>query len=353
MNIIFNLLKKTVTKVVLLIIVLLFLLSLFVFWGWYEKQYNKVWGYYFVYKGDKAYSASKYQKAVDYYSMGLRRYPEHSKARCNLGNIYVAFENYYAATDEYEQALNYAPDYLACRMDLGIILSERMANYDQAIQEYGKIIESHPFLIHLPFIYNNVTSVKLNKGIAYYNTGLAYRGKSIYMGEKTLASHQYLMMAKDAYMHAKKILKKDYDTHYNLALTNHLLGNYRDAGLEYCRAIEYAPLNYEAHYNLALLLRSMKLYKESLIEFEKAGMILDSSGDTTKTNYIYGVLSEVKQRIINQGDMEYLKERTDFTATEPDKIEYKNGKVIVSKESNKEFMEHLKSCPYQKYFKDM
>lgn len=353
MNVIINLFKKTITKVVLLVLFLLFLLSLFVFWGWYEKQYNKLWGYYYVYQGDKAYKSAKYQRAVDYYLLGLRHYPEHSTAQCNLGNIYVAYENYYAAADAYENALIYKPDFIVCRMDLGIILSERMANYDQAIQEYGKVINSHPFLIHLPFIFNNINSVKTNKGLAYYNMGLAYRGKSLYMGEKTLASNQYLVKAKEAYINAKKILKKDYDTHYNLALTNQLLGNYRESGLEYCKAISLEPFNYEAHYNLAILLKSLKLYKESLLEFEKAGLLLDMKGDTNKTRYIYGALSDVKQKIINQGDYEYLIERTDGTASEEKEIEYKNGRVIVGENSDKVLYKYMKSCPYKEYFSEM
>ncbi len=353
MNIIINLFKKTVTKVILGIIVLLFLLSLFVFWGWYEKQYNKLWGFYYVYQGDKAYQNAKFQKAVDYYILGLKHYPEHSKAQCNLGNIYVAYENYYAAADAYEEALKYDPNFIMCRMDLGIILSEKLSNYDQAIQEYGKVTESNPFLIHLPFIYNNKDSVKYNKGLAFYNMGLAYKGKSLYMGEKTLASTEYLIKAKDAYTKAKKILKHDYDTHYNLALTNHLLGNYKDAGLEYCRAIESAPLNYEAHYNLAILLRSMNLYKESLMEFEKAGLILDINGDSAKTKYLYGVMTDVKQKIINQGDYEYLKKRTDSMATEDENIVYKNGKVVLGEDKDTSLIKALKSCPAKRQLSEM
>lgn len=353
MNVIVNFFKKTVTKVVLLVLVLLFALSLFVFWGWYEKQYNKLWGYYYVYKGDKAYKAMQYQQAINWYQAGLKHYPEHSKARCNLGNIFVAYENYYAAADAYEEALKYSPDFIVCRMDLGIILSEKMADYDSAIQEYGKITESHPLLIHLPFIYNNMTSTKINKGIAFYNMGLAYRGKSLYMGDKTLMSNQYLVMAKEAYMKAKKILRKDYDTHYNLALTNHLLENYKDAGLEYCKAIELSPFDYEAHYNLALLLRTLKMYKESLYEFEKAGLLLDMSGDTDKTQYIYGVLSEVKQRIINQGDYEFLIKRTDSTSSAEDQLDYVHGKVIVGENADKALLRNLKSCPYKSYFEGM
>lgn len=353
MNIIIKLLKKTVTKVILAVLVITFLLSLFFFWGWYEKQYNKLWGFYYVYQGDKAYRKQKYQKAVGYYVTGLKLYPEHSKAQCNLGNIYVAYENYPAAAQSYENALRYNPNYIACRMDLGIILSERMANYDNAIQEYGKIVDSHPFLFYLPFIYNNTKTVKTNKGLAFYNMGLAYKGKSVFMGEKTLASNQYLEKAKEAYLNAKKILKNDYDTHYNLALTNQLLGDNKEAGLEYCKAISISPEQYEAHYNLAILLRSMKLYKDSLFEFEKAGLILDIKGDTVKTNYVYGVLGDVKQKIISQGDYSYLKDLTDSPASEQQHLDYKDGKVFVDSESDKALLESLKSCPSKKHFSEL
>ena len=37
----------------------------------------------------------------------------------------------------YENALKYSPNFMVCRMDLGIVLAEKMADYDKAIQEYG------------------------------------------------------------------------------------------------------------------------------------------------------------------------------------------------------------------------
>ena len=100
-----NLFKKTVPKVIAGILILLFLLSLFVFWGWYVKQVNKVFGLYYVYKGDKAYKAHKLEKAIGFYKTGLERYPEHSLARCNLGNIYVKYEDYYSAVEQYEEVI--------------------------------------------------------------------------------------------------------------------------------------------------------------------------------------------------------------------------------------------------------
>lgn len=353
MNSLGKLMKKTATKVILVLIIISAAVSLYFFPNWYEKQYKKLWGYYYVYKGDKAYKSSKYQKAVDYYLKGLSYYPEHSKARCNLGHLYVVYENYYAATEEYDEALRYSPDYMVCRMDNGIILSEKLADYDKAIQEYGKIIESRPFLFYIPFIYNNLRSVKENRGLAYYNMGVAYRNKSIYMGDKTVASVRYLKKAKESYDGAKKLIPKDYDTLYNSALTNQLLGNVKEAGIEYCRAIRLKPYNFEAHYNYALLLRSLKFYKEALEELEKAGMLADKEADDAQRKYIYQVLGEVKKKLVNEGEIEFLNSRVEASANDNSELAYRGGKVILKDDADAILTKKLMSCPKKKYFEEL
>ncbi len=353
MGVFINIMKKTITKVILLLTIILTAVSVYFFPNWYEKQYKKLWGYYYVYKGDKAYKVSKYQKAVDYYLKGLEYYPEHSKARCNLGHLYVVYENYYAAAEAYDEALKYDPNYMSCRMDYGIILSEQLSDYDRAVQEYGKIIESRPFLLYIPFIYNNLKSVKENRGLAYYNMGVAYRSKSIYMGENTLASLQYLKKAKESYKGAKKLLPNDYDTHYNSALTNQLLGNVKESGLEYCKAIELKPYNFEAHYNYALLLRSLNFNKEALEELEKAGMLADSEADAAQQKYIYEVLGDVKQVLINQGEIDFLNNRIEVSANDTSELAYQNGKVILKDNLDSLLTKKLMTCPKKKYFEEL
>lgn len=353
MSVLGKIFNKITTKILLVAVIVLAAASIYFFPNWYEKQYKKIWGYYYVYKGDKAYKKLKYQKAVDYYIKGLEYYPEHSKARCNLGNLYVVYENYYDAADAYDEALKYKPDYIACRMDYGIILSQQLADYDKAVQQYGKIVDSKPFLFYIPFIYNNLKSVKENKGLAYYNMGVAYRNKSIYMGENKHASLQYLKKAKDSYDNAKKIIPKDYDTHYNAALTNQLLGNVKEAGLEYCKAIQIKPYNFEAHYNYALLLRSLNFNKEALSELEKAGILADTEADITQQKYIYEILSETKKTLVNQGEIEFLKNRTEESATDKSELAYQDGKVILKEENDKMLTKKLMECPKQKYFEEL
>ena len=325
---------KIFSKTLITVLLVLFALSLFLFWGWWVKQYNKLWGFYYVYKGDKFYHSGKLQKAIDNYNLGLKHYPEHSKARCNLGNIYVIYEDYLSAVDNYDKALKYSPNFIICRMNLGIVEAEKLADYDSAIDNYEKIIASHPRVWHIPFIFNNKKSTKINKGIAYYNMGLAYRGKSFAVAKDPVLAARYLYKAKESYQKALKILKRDFDTQYNLALTDHLLGNYDEAGKNYCKAIGLKPMQFESHYNLALLLRTMGYYKESLEELEKAGLLIDSDGaDANKIRYIFDVLNDVNTRLNDQRrDLDSIYEVVDAKDTtskvkDDEEIIYVNGKV--------------------------
>lgn len=352
MGFVIKLLKLKITKVFIFLLAAAFIASLFFYRDWHIRQYNKCIGFYFVNKGDKAYRKAKYQKAVDYYKTALKLYPGHSRASCNLGNIYVSFENYYEAVNAYENALKYSPNFMVCRMDLGIILSEKMADYDKAIQEYGRVINSNPITVNIPFVFNNKKTARANRGIAYYNMGKAYMGKSVYMGDKTNISSKYLKKAEESYKKAKDYLKDDFDNTYNLAFTNHLLGDYREAGREYCKAININPESFEAHYNFALLLRSMDMNKEALSEFEKTTMLLDYYGNEERNKYVLGIINEIKRRIMNEGDYDYLKERSDLTSLSQNDIIYSGGKVIASKQKDFKMKEFLK-CTYAKQFEEI
>ncbi len=352
MGLIIKILKLKITKAIFLLLFICLIVSFFYYKNWYIRQYHKCVGFYYVNQGDKAFREKKYQKAVNLYKTGLKHYPGHSTASCNLGNIYVSFENYYEAVNAYENALKYNPNYMTCRMDLGIILAEKMADYDKAIQEYGKIANMSVLPIHIPFIYNSTKAAQINKGLAYYNMGLAYRGKSVYMGDKTTASVNYLKKSRDSYIKASKFLKNDYDNTYNLALTNHLLGDYYSAASQYCKAINIEPEKYEAHYNFALLLKSMNRNNDALTEFEKTILLLDSSGDYERNKYILGIIQEIKRRILTSANNENLKDRVDLTALSSKDIKYSHGKI--KSENQKDYnMKKMLKCNLTKEFEEI
>lgn len=349
--------KRKTAKVFSIILLIAFLVSVFLFQGFYITQVNKVRGMYSVWKGDKALRKLKLQKAIDYYQKGLALYPGHYSAWFNLGNIYVVYEDYYSAVDAYENAIKYNPNYVIARMNYGIVSAEKLGDFDGAISQYKTILDIRRKLVYIPFVFNNLRSYKTNIGLAYYNMGLAYRKKSLYMDEDIAYQERYLNDAIDAYKHAAKILKKSYDARYNLALAYHLYGDYRNAGISYCKAIELAPMNYEAHYNLAILLRHMKFYKESIDEMEKATTLITSTdGSTNRQSYVFDVLNDVSRMYIDKGAMNAMIEPLDTNKRTSEQkyvpMTYVNGRLVFTDELDKAIINNFKTCSSMHIFTD-
>ncbi len=344
--------KNTTVRIISISILVLFALSLFIFYDFYKNQVKKGVSFYYVYKGDKSYKAGKIHNAIELYKKALVYHPKHYKARYNLANIYVVYEDYYRALNQYEEALKIKPDFMIARIDYALVLSEGTFDHDKAIKEYEKAIEKKPKWLYIPFFINNRKTYKLNKAVANYNMGLAYRAKSLLAGEAQYDAREYLKKAVESY---KKALKddKNYETYYNLGLANQLLKENKEAGKSYCKAIAISPLNYEAHYNLAILLAQMKLYKYSIQEFKKAGLILDVDGDSFKTRFIYGVLNEVSQKMVQEGDYDELvnddkKDKDNVSSV--DNLEYSHGKVIITDAYDKSVMKSFKTCAGYAFF---
>ncbi len=325
-------------------------------------QYNKAIGMYYIYKGDKALKKQDLQDAIGFYRAGLEKYPRHYNAWFNLGNLYVLYEDYFAATEAYSKAIEINDKYMLARMNLGIISAEKIGDFDEAINQYEHIIETKRRGIHIPFIYNSGKSIKQNKAIAYYNMGHAYRQKAIYLPqEEYIQYREYLKKSAEAYENAIKIFGEDYDTSYNLALVYHLLREYDKAGKNYCKAIQTDFMSFEAHYNLAVLLKHLKFYQEALDEMEKATMLVTSSKNPySKSMYILAVLNDISSSAFLQAsDEEYKnkkmenKKTTDNNSKQDDNeyneddfaIGLTNGKIVVNDKLDNLINERLKKCP--------
>jgi len=367
--------KKTILTLIKLLCVLL-LVCLIVFkQNWIQIHIiNRFEGMFYVYKGDRAYRKHKLSYAIQYYQKGLELYPKHFTAWYNLGNIFVVYEDYFAAVDAYQEAIKYNNKYVVARMNLGIIQAEKLGNFDAAIEQYNAILTTRYHIWAIPLIFSNRTSSKTNKGLAYYNMGRAYREKAMYLpDEQRNTTVPLLLKSADSYEKACKILKKNSDARYNLALDYHLLGNYRDAGKNYCKAIELAPMNYEAHYNLAILLRRMKKFKASLEELEKASLLISTSDTSVNADYIFGILADVSHSYIDyKNDPLYRKmyeadtDNQEVTPTKWGKKHKKKkdkeeniqsyvderGKIKSSDELDKSILKNMSKCAGYSYFRN-
>ena len=291
-------LKKIFTKTVSIAIFVVMFVICVIFSDKILVQVSHIKAFYYVHKGDNFYHRGDFQKAITHYNYALRLYPEHVKARYNLGNIYVAYEDYNSAVDCYYKALQYNPDFINARINLGIILSQELLDYDTAIEQYQKAVNSEPIIVSIPFVFDNAKNMKIGKAVANYDMGLAYKSKALLYAQDPFQSRNFVQKAAESYEKAVRIEPINYDSHYNLALAYHILGEYKKAMREYCTAIEIEPYNYEAHYNLAILLSTLSKFDYAVGELEKAILILDLKGNDYKQRYIHGVLNEVTQKAL-------------------------------------------------------
>jgi len=343
--------KKILTKALFLIFILFCLLGLFFHRDWAERQYDKALGMYYVYKGDQAYKKMDLQKAIDYYNHGLELYPEHYGAQFNLGNIYVVYEDYYSAATAYEKALEYNKNFTLARMNLGIVSAEKLGDFDGAINQYRAIIDSNKRVLSIPFVFSNKKSEKMNRGLAYYNMGIAYREKSLYTNGEQENDYTYLLKSINAYKNAARILKNDYDVRYNLALAYHLLGDYQNAGINYCKAIELKPMGYEAHYNLAILLKHLKMYKEAHEELEKAALLISNyKSDSNASIYIFDMLNDVSKTLLDNNENSYLIEKVDDEPSSTDSVTYVQGKIVATEALDKAMLKNFQKCEQEALF---
>ena len=305
----------------------------------------KVKGMYYIHKGDQAYSQDNMAKTLDYYKRGLQLYPGHYEAWFNLGNIYAVYEDYYSAVEAYRNAIEHNPKFVLARMNLGIVYSEDLGFFDEAIEQFDTITGIKLFKLWIPFVYSNIRSIRGNRGIAYFNKGVAFKQKAMYLPlERKYLAYQYLGEAIEAYTEALRILKRNYDVYYNRAVAHHLRGEYNLAGKDYCKAINLEPRRFEAHYNLAVLLRHTKHYRESMSELEKAALLITETPDDSglQTAYIFNLLNEVSRKFISSDDY-----GTQKLTDEPKgsmSYTYVNGRIVADDDFDKAMVKNFKTC---------
>lgn len=344
--------KRAFKKIFSIILFLAILGAGYYYRHWFIEQYHHAKGMYYIYKGDQAYSADNMGKTIEYYQRGLELFPQHYEAWFNLGNIYAVHEDYYAAVDAYERAIEANPKFVMARMNLGIVYSEDLGFFDDAIKQFDTVTQIRCIKLWIPWVYSNIKSIKGNRGLAYFNKGVAYRQKALYLPiEKQYLAYKYLGEAIEAYTKSLKFLgTKNYDLFYNRGVVYHLRGEHKLAGRDYCKAIEIAPMKFEGHYNLAVLLRGMNRNRESIEELEKAAVLISESpsSSSVQTSYIFNLLNEVTRRFITSD--EYYTEKLTDEPTVAMKYTYVNGRIVADDEFEKAMIKNFSTCAGSGYF---
>lgn len=302
-------LKKLLSGLFTIFVVTLIAVAAYFNKPFVNRQIDKVKGMYYVHQGDKAYRHYNTRDAILFYNKGLSLYPKHYGAWHNLGNIYVAYEDYYSALDAYSHAFKINPKMMIARMNYGIVASELLGDFDSAIDQYKKTIKTKRYLVSIPHVYDNTLSYKENKAIAYYNMAVTYRMKSLYATDDWEKQRKYMSLAMQNYQKSIDIFPDSYDAQYNLATLYHITGDYDRAGRGYCKAISLEPTKYEAHYNLAVLLKRLGHYNEAYEEIDKAVTLITAlDQNSSLLEYIASVMNDISREVYNNEDYKrYIK----------------------------------------------
>lgn len=387
--------KKFFSAVLSLLLIVGIYMAVYINQKFTTAQINKVKGMYYVNLGDAAYRELKMNKAIKLYNIGVKLFPGHYGGWENLGNIYVAYEDYPSALYAYSEAFKHNPALMTARMKYGLVATQKMGNFDDALVQFNEVVNTKRKLITIPFIYDNAESTKQNRAIAYYNIGVTYRLKALYTNDDWEKAREYLKEAINAYKKSLEIAPYKYDTLYNLGLAYHIAERYNDAGYLYCKAIKLKPMSYEAHYNLGVLLRRMRKYQDSYDELEKAATLITAlDEDSVQIQYVALILNDVlnqihtneyyqKQVLREKLEEEMIREARsktwhfkfrfgtkdpyddeyDYLDNEDNKkdkkketvlgngIEIINGKVTATEELDKAVTKEFSKCPSLKYFK--
>ena len=346
----------------------LFILAGISIFGYFNKtfvlrQANKVRAFYYVNKGDEAYQNLDMIKAIKNYNIALKYYPEHYEAWYNLVNIYVAFEDYSLANYAYEKSFTYNPNMMMARINYGIIASEKLGNFDAAIEQYDKTIKSNRILLTIPYIFDNKISTSQNKAIAYYNRGVTYRMKALYQdNNNSKLRYKYTDKAIQSYIKSIEIEPNSYDAQFNLGTLYQISGNIEKARKCYCNAISIEPFSYEAHYNLAILLKNSRHYKQAYEEMDKAITLITALDNNNgfqefaiknfnkiSTSMASEITNKEQLALILQTEKRELQNKLKNEIDEDDKLTVsylKKGKIVLSDEELYSSMKTtFKQCP--------
>ena len=339
-------------------------------------QVNKLKGMYFIEKGDQAYQESELNQAIRYYSKGLSLFPGHYDAWYNLGNLYVVYEDYQSAMYAYSQAFKYNPKMMVARINYGLIASEKLGSFDEAIEQYDNVINTKRRLVTIPYVYDNRMSSKENHAIAYYNRGVTYKMKALYTTDRVL-KRKYYSKAIESYEHAVKIDPNNYDAQFNLGLAYHAYGDYRRAGKCYCKSINLQPMSYDAHYNLAVLLKRLGHYDDAYDEIDKAITLITALDENSSVQaYVAIVMNDITRNVYRTKEQrekmqKVLKDSRVKVSNEKPKSSWKfgkkkkdkdknskkdegsniiDGRVVREQDMDKTMLETFGTCPSIKYF---
>ncbi len=176
------------------------------------------------------YEQKQFQKAIADYTKAIELDPKFSEAYNDRGNVYSDLKKYQKAIEDYNRAINLNLEYADAYNSLGFVYFKQQ-EFQKAIENFTKSIELDP-----------------KEELGYSN-----RGESYYEFGKEENTNKYLKKSKRDLEEAIRLNSEFGEAHNLLGIISAELGDTKEAGDCFEKAIKYEPNNPKFHRNLIKL----------------------------------------------------------------------------------------------------
>jgi len=201
----------------------------------------------YYYLGNIYYNQNLYRKAIEFYKKAVKLNPDNADYHLKLGDCYYRSDIYYNALNEINASISLRPEHAMAHFLKGITI------YKQAV------------LQELVNAFLDILSDKPRNKNTNDDISLKRRKSSI---DPIKKKQVYIDMA-EAFGQSIRIKPDFLEATFNLALTNHEMGNLQEAEKYYLRTFQINPDLIRAHLKLAHLYTEQNRKTEALEQYRR------------------------------------------------------------------------------------
>lgn len=229
----------------------------------------------------KVVTAQQWDKAVQIYEDGLKRYPENADIANRLAWYYQQTNQAERAEKTYRHVLQKNPDNVNARIGLANLLKQDPTRINEAVDVFRVALRKDP-----------ENEVLLSQIGDLYETAAENpqeTRESVRKDLYTQAAYYYQL--------SLKLEPQQFQTQFNLGVAQQNLKNLQPAVKSYCGALAIQPDNYQARYNLGMVLTDLNFLEEGYRQMDRAVEILSQEGEMKDAMRMAQLVQNVKNGV--------------------------------------------------------
>jgi tetratricopeptide (TPR) repeat protein len=236
-------------------------------------------------QAEGAISVKNWEKAIGLYEGARQMHPGNQQIALRLAWLKLMEHKPAEAEAIYREILKDDPSQLEAAMGLAALLDSDPKHINQAVLLLRHALKEHP---------NNPRLIT--------ETGNLYKIAAENPQETRAETRKWLYdLAIYYYQASLKLNPRQFQTQFNLGVSNQAIDQPQLAAEAYCQAVSLNPGSYEARYNLGLVLSALNFQAEAYRQMDAAVKLLGEA-DMESAQGLAIKVQNVKNNVFNSGD---------------------------------------------------